>query len=237
MRTTPRMASRTYVSADRTAIPELLEEPMNTSRRTAGLGLLAYGIGTPVAFMTIGAPGGDYEDSIVTSYIAGGHRATAFALAYLGVFATLGLLPFASRMRSELRSGGEIFWGLTVGGTAASVIGWFLLGGIPVVFGEGGSALAGLPHDVVYALSELGILVTVGAGSFLVGAGALVMGARASLPGALRVACLAGGVCGILAAFFFPLFLFWLWAIGFGMWMAVAGAREGQPVVARHQPV
>ena len=209
---------------------------MNISRRTAGLGLLAYGIGTPVAFMSIGAPGGDYEESIVSSYIAGGHRITAFALAYLGAFAALGLLPFASRMRSELRSGGDAFWGLTVGGTAASVIGWFLLGGIPVVFGEGGTALAGLPHDVVYALSELGILVTVGASSFLVGAAAVVLGARASLPPALRVVCVVGGVCGVLAPFFFPLFLFWIWAIAFGLWVAATRAREHRPVVTEHQP-
>jgi len=209
---------------------------MDISRRTAGLGLLAYGIGTPAAFMMIGAPGGDYEENVVTSYIAGDHRATAFALAYLGAFATLGLLPFASRLRTELRSGGDVFWGLVVGGAAASAIGWFLLGGIPVVFAEGGSALAGLPHDVVYALSELGILVTVGASSFLVGVAAVLMAARAALPGALRVVCVVGGVCGVLAPFFFPLFLFWIWAIGFGLWVAATGARESRPVAAEHQP-
>jgi hypothetical protein len=209
---------------------------MDISRRTAGLGLLAYGIGTPVAFMSIGAPGGDYEDSIVSTYISSGHRITAFALAYLGAFAALGLLPFASRMRSELRSGGDLFWGLTVGGAAASVIGWFILGGIPVVFGEGGTALAGLPHDVVYALSELGILVTVGASSFLVGAAALVMAARASRAGALRAVCVVGGLGGVLAPFFFPLFLFWLWAIGFGLWVATSGTRESRPVAAQRQP-
>src|SRR3954469_20181081 len=134
---------------------------MDIPRRTAGLGLLAYGIGTPVAFMGIGAPGGDYEDGIVTSFVSSGHRATAFALAYLGALAALGLLPFAARLRSELRSGGDVFWGLSVGGVAGSVVGWVRLGGIEVVFAEGGTALAGLPHDVVYALSEMSILVAV----------------------------------------------------------------------------
>jgi hypothetical protein len=209
---------------------------MDISRRTAALGLLAYGIGTPVAFMSIGAPGGDYADSVVSSYVSSGHRVTAFALAYLGAFAALGLLPFAARMRSELRSGGDLFWGLTVSGAASSVIGWFLLGGIPVVFAEGGTALAGLPHDVVYALTELGILVTVGAGSFLVGAAAVVLAVRAPLPAALRVFTVVGGVCGVLGAFFFTLFVFWLWAVVFGVW-TLASARVSPAVTAQHQPV
>jgi hypothetical protein len=210
---------------------------MDISRRTAGLGLLAYAIGTPVAFLTIEAPGGDYEDSIVTSYISSGHRVTAIALAYLGAFAALGLLPFAARMRSELRSGGDVFWGLSVGAVAASVVGWFMLGGIEVVIAEGGTALAGLPHDVVYALSEMSILVAVCASSFLVGAAALVLATRAPLPGALRAVTIVGGVCGLLAAFYFPIFIFWLSAIVLGVWTLASRTPASAPVRAQHQPV
>jgi hypothetical protein len=212
------------------------EDTMDMSRRTAGLGLLAYAIGTPVAFMGIGAPGGDYEDSIVTSYISSGHRVTAIALAYLGAFAALGLLPFAARMRNELRSGGDLFWGLSVAGVSASVVGWFLLGGIPVVFAEGGSALAGLPHDVVYAMSEVSILVAVGASSFLVGAAALVLAARAPLPAPIRAFTVVGGVCALLASFFFPIFIFWLWAITFAVWTLASRARASAPVQTQRQP-
>jgi hypothetical protein len=213
----------------------LREKDMDISRRTAGLGMLAYGIGTPLAFMTIGSPGGDYEDGIVTDFISSGHRVPAIALAYLGAFAALGLLPFAARMRHELRSGGDVFWALAVAGTAAATIGWFLLGGVAVVFAEGGSALATLPHPVVYALTELSNLVAVCASAFLVGSAALVLAARASLPGALRVASVVGGICGLLAAFFFPVFLFWLWAIAFGAWTLTTGAREVRPA-RLHQP-
>jgi hypothetical protein len=209
---------------------------MDISRRTAGLGLLAYAIGTPVAFMGIGAPGGDYKDSTVTNFIGSGHRVTAIALAYLGAFAALGLLPFAARMRSELRSGGDLFWGLSVAGVAASVVGWFMLGGLPVVFAEGGTALAGLPHDVVYAMGEVSILVGIGASSFLVGAAALVLGTRAPLPGALRVFTVVAGVCGLLASFYFPIFLFWLWAITFGTWTLASRATASAPARAQHQP-
>jgi hypothetical protein len=224
-----------YVSATERP-PELQEDIMDISRRTAGLGLLAYAIGTPVAFMSIGAPGGDYEDSIVTNFVSSGHRVTAIALAYLGAFAALGLLPFAARMRSELRSGGDLVWGLSVAGVAASVVGWFMLGGIPVVFAEGGSAVAGLPHDVVYALGEVSILVAVCASAFLIGA-ALVLATRAPLPGALRVFTVVGGVCGLLASFFFPIFLFWLSAIVLGGWMLASGSRDTAPIRAQHQPV
>jgi hypothetical protein len=213
------------------------EDTMDISRRTAGLGLLAYAIGTPVAFMGIGAPGGDYEDSTITNFVSSGHRVTAIALAYLGVFAALGLLPFAARMRSELRSGGDVFWGLSVAGVAASVVGWFMLGGIPVVFAEGGTALADLPHDVVYALGEVSILVAVCASSFLVGAAALVLAARAPLPGAIRAITVIGGVAGLIAAFFFPIFLFWLSAIVLGGWTLVSRAPATAAVRTQHQPV
>jgi hypothetical protein len=209
---------------------------MDISRRTAGLGLLVYGIGTPVAFMSIGSPGGDYDDSTISTYMSSGHWVTAFVLAYVGAFAALGLLPFAARLRSELRSGGDVFWGLAVAGTTAAAIGWFLTGGVAVVFAEGGSALATLPHPVVYALTELSNLVAICASAFLVGSAALLLATRATLPAALRVASVVGGICGLLAAFYFPIFIFWLWAIGFGAWTLATGARDVRPVQAQHQP-
>jgi hypothetical protein len=209
---------------------------MDISRRTAGLGLLAYAIGTPVAFIGIGAPGGDYDDSMITTYISSGHRVTAVAMAYLGAIAALGLLPFAARMRSELRSGGDLFWGLTVAGVAAAVIGWALAGGVPVVFAEGGAPVAGMSHDVVYALSSLSMLVAVPASAFLVGSAALVLGVRAPFPGAIRVVAVVGGVAGLLAGFFFPVFLFWLSAVVLGGWTLASGTRAPAAVRAQHQP-
>jgi hypothetical protein len=209
---------------------------MDISRRTAGLGLLAYGIGTPVAFLGMGAPGGDFQDGSIVTYMAGGHWARAIALAYLGAFAALGLLPFARRMRSEMGPGGDTFWGLMVAGTAAAVVGWFLVGGVTVVFAEGGTALRGLPHPVVYALSEMSNLVAVCASAFLVGSAALVLVARSTLPAALRGVTAAAGVCGLLAAFFFPVFLFWLWAIAFGIRTLLAATRETAATRAEHQP-
>ena len=202
---------------------------MNPSRRAAGLGLLAYGIGTPVAFMSIGAPGGDYSDSTVTTYMSGAHWAGAMALAYLGAFAAVGVLVFANRMRHELRAGGDLLWGLALTCTAAGVVGWFLVGGITVAFAEGGGPLSAVPHSVVYLVSEMSNLVAVCSSAFFLGAAALVLAARATLPGWLRVASYLAGLCGLLAAFFFPLFLFWLWAIVFGGWVLASGSSASAP--------
>jgi hypothetical protein len=208
---------------------------MDTTRRTAGLGLVAYGLGTAVAFMSTGSPGGSYEESKVVAYMDSGHWPVAALLGYLGAFAAVGLLVFANRMRHELGARGDLFWALCVAASASAVVGWFLIAGISVAFGEGGSALAAIPHPVVYLISELSNLVTVCSSAFFVGAAAIVLASKAALPTALRVTTYVAGVCGIFAAFFFPVFLFWLWAIGFGTWMTVSDrdtARVPEPQLA-----
>jgi hypothetical protein len=210
---------------------------MITSRRTAGLGLLAYGLATPIAFMTIGSPGGDYSDATVTNYIAGGHAATAFGLAYLGAFAALGLLAFARRMRHEVGPAGDLLWGLSVAGTAAAVVGWFLVGGVAVAMAEGGSALTTVPHPVIYLVSQTSNVIAVCASAFLVGVAALILGAKSTLPTPLRVFSCVAGVCGILSPVFFPIFLFWLWAIVAGAWLAATASRSAAPAAREVLPV
>lgn len=204
---------------------------MTTSRRAAGLGLFAYGIGTAITAMGIGSPGGDYSDSQVAAYIDRGHWVTAFLLAYVGAFAALGLLLFGSRMREELGSYGRAAWGLSVAGTAAGVVGWFLVGGVAVAAAEGGSAVAGLPHPVIYLFTEIANLIAICASAFLVGALALVLAARARVSAPLRVVTALAGVCGIAAPLFFPMFLFWLWAIGFGIYLAARRSRRPEPMI------
>lgn len=210
---------------------------MSTSRRTAGLGLLAYGLATPIAFMAIGSPGGDYQDGSVATYMSSGHWMTAFALAYLGAAAALGLLVFARRMRHEVGGAGDLLWGICVGATAVGVVGWFMVGGVAVAMAEGGKALTTVPHPVVYLLTEISNLIAVCASAFLVGVAALVLGARSALPAPLRVFSLVAGVCGIFAPAYFPVFLFWLWTIGTGAYVAATGARTAEPVARQAQPV
>jgi hypothetical protein len=210
---------------------------MNTSRRTAGLGLLAYGLATPIAFMAVDSPGGDYREGQISSYLSSGHWTTTIAVAYLGAFAALGLLAFARRMRHELGSAGDLFWGLSVAGTAAAVAGWFMVGGIAVAFAEGGDPLTAVPHPVIYLISEISNLVAICASAFLIGGAALVLGARSSMPMGLRVLSCIGGVGGILAAFYFPLPLFYLWAIVVGGWAIASPARASAPVAREVLPV
>lgn len=204
---------------------------MSSSRRAAGLGLLAYGIGTPFAFMTIGSPGGNYDDATVAAYVSRGHWVTAFLLAYVGAFAALGLLAFGSGLRDDLGRAGRTVWGVSVAGTAAAVVGWFLVGGVAVAAAEGGSAVATVPHPVIYTLTEMSNLVAVCASSFLVGVAGLVLAARARLATPLRIVTAVAGVCGIVGPLFFPLFLFWLWAIGFGVYLAATRSRRPDPMI------
>ena len=209
---------------------------MSTSRRAAGLGLLAYGIGTAVAGMGAGSPGGDYSDSQVAAYIARGHWVTAFVLAYVGAFAALGLLAFGAGLREEMGPAGRTVWGLSVGGATAGVVGWFLAGGVAVAAAEGGTAVASVPHPVIYVFGEIAVLVSLCASAFLVGAAALVLAVRARLSAPLRGLTALAGVCGIVAPLFFPMFLFWLWAIGFGAYLMASRSRRPEPMV-EVQPV
>ena len=206
---------------------------MEISRRTAGLGLLVYGLGTVGAFMSIGAPGGSYDDGTIATYLSSGHWALAMVVAYVGAFASLGPIVWAARMRHELRSGGDLLWGLSLAAAAAGVVGWFMVGGMSVSFAEGGAPVSTLPHSVVYLVSEMSNLVAVCASAFFVGVAAIVFAARAALPGWLRIATYVAGACGILAAGWFTLFLFWLWTIGFGAWtMLRQPADRVEPVLA-----
>jgi len=209
---------------------------MQISQRAAGFGLLGYGIGTPVAFLSIGSPGGDYSDPVVAGYIATGHWASAIGLAYLGAFAALGLVVFASRMRHELPSAGDLVWGLALAGAAAGVIGWFLVGGIEVAFAEGGRALTAIPHPLVYLVSETSNLIAVCSSAFFLGGAAIVLAAKAALPRWLRAASWVAGAGGLLAAFFFPIFLFWLWAIVFGVWAVAVDARSPRRATTQAHP-
>ena len=199
---------------------------MNSTRRAAGLGMVTYGIGTSLAFMAIGSPGGDYSDADVTRFVSSGHWALAITLAYVGAFASLGLLAFGNHMRRQLTSSGDVLWGLLVAGTSTAVVGWFLVGGVAVAFAEGGTNLATVPHPVVYMASEMSNLIAVCASAFFVGAAALVLAARAGLPRGLRVVTYVAGGCGLLAAFWFPIFLFWLWAIAIGIWTLASKTHD-----------
>ena len=199
---------------------------MNTTRRTAGAGLLIYGLGSFVAFLAAGAPGGQYADSIVRSYIDSAHWPVAFALAYVGALSALGLLVFGSRMRNSLDASGDGLWGLALAGTATSVVGWFLTGGVAVSMAEGGQHVQnGVPYPVVYTLTEIGNLLAVCSPALFIGVAAILLAVKGGLPAWLRIFSVIAGVCGILAPFFFTYFVYVLWTWAFSGWAILSSDR------------
>ena len=205
------------------------------SRRTAGGALLVYGLGTFVANSLIGAPGGEYEPAGVARYVAQEHVPMAFAMAYVGCLASVALLVFVLGVRSELDHLGDLAWGLGVAGATTGVIGWFISAGVDVAMAEGSSTVrAGVPHPVVYTITEIGNLVSWCAPALFVGLVAILLSRVATLPRWLRIFTAVAGVCGILAPFFFTFFLYLLWTLVFGV---VLLTRRTSPAVQLHESI
>ena len=204
---------------------------MNTSRRAAGFGLLAYGIGSPFALIAYGVPGGKYSESTIAKFISSGHLTMVLISTYVGAFAALGFLVFANRMRHELRSGGDFFWALAVAGTTSAVIGYLSLGSIAISSRQIGSTVL-VPHSVIYLVTGIGLGIVIGATTLFLGIATILLAARSTLPSWLRVATYLGGLGGLLSILFDPQLLFWLWAIIFGIWAMMDKASGSKAAVA-----
>lgn len=201
---------------------------MTTIPRRAGGALIVYALGVTVAFLSLSAPGGDYDTGNIASFVSRGHWPTAFVFAYVSALCSLGLIVFGQALRRSLgETVGDLVWGLCLAGTSASVVGAFLVGGIDVAMAEGGTPVqTGVSQPVIYTLSEVGNLVAVCGPAFFAGAIALVLAAVGRLPLWLRAFSVVGGVCGILAPFFFTYFVFVLWAIVTGITLLASRTRE-----------
>ena len=198
------------------------------NRQAAGTALLVYGLGTFLAF-SHNAPGGDYTDTDVIEFTSPGHMWVAFGLAYLGILGAVALLVFGTRMRDEVGSTGSLFNGLAITGTATSVVGWFLTGGVAVAMAEGGPAVRdAVPHPIIYTLTETGNLLAVCAPALCVGVAAVLLATRSTLPRWLRAFSAVAGVCGVLAPFYFTYLLFVLWTVIGGVSLVISGRRAAQ---------
>ncbi|WP_137122804.1 hypothetical protein [Segeticoccus rhizosphaerae] len=186
-------------------------------RRTAGIGLFVFGLGTLVTFMTAEIPGGDYEPVKVTAYLAQGHALRTFVLAYVGIASMLALLVFAHGIRDELGRLGEFVWGLSIAAVATGVVGWFIGAGVVVATAEGGPDItAGIPLPVAHTIGEIAGLLGGCAPALFIGVVAIMLW-RTDLPLWLRGFSVVAGVCGILAPLFFTLFVFVLWTLVCGV--------------------
>lgn len=202
------------------------------ARRTAGAALLLYGVATFVANALIDAPGGQYEPGGVVNYVDSGHFPVAFAAAYLGCLGALAVLPFVLGIRDELGPFSDLAWGLGVAAATTGVIGWFVSAGVDVAMAEGGSTVpAGVPHPVVYTITEIGNLLSWCAPALFLGVVAILLSRAPTLPRWLRIFSAVAGVCGILAPFFFTFFLYLLWTLVFGTTLVTrrtSSARQPQ---------
>ncbi|MFZ2013099.1 MAG: hypothetical protein WAV00_04690 [Nocardioides sp.] len=200
-----------------------------TTRRAAGLALIAYGLGTFFAFAP-NSPGGDYSDAAVATFVSHGHMWAAFTSAYLGIFSALALLVFGLGLRDEVGSLRDAFFALTVVGATASMVGFFLSGGVAVSMAEGGVIVrSGVPHPVVYTLTETGNLLSVCAPALCVGIAGLMLVRRAELAGWLKVATVVAAGCGILAPFYFTYLVYLVWVLVFGGMLALRRAPASAP--------
>ena len=116
------------------------------TRRAAGAALLVYTLATFAANVLIAAPGGDYEPATVSQFVASGHRASAFAAAYLGVLGAVAFLPFVLGMRAELARLGELAWGLGVAAATAGVSAGSSPAGLPSPWPRAGPRHDGRPE-------------------------------------------------------------------------------------------
>jgi hypothetical protein len=193
---------------------------MNTIPRSAGIGLLVYAVGTTAGFVGAGGPGGDFESAVVAGYVDPSHYARSILFWYLGALAALGLLAFGHGLRRLGGAVGETAWALSIAAVAISVVGAFVGGGLVVALAEGGGAVQqGLPHAVVYTVSEIGNLLALCGPAFFIGVLAMVLAVRGRLPRWLSVFSFVAGLCGILLPFYFVLPVYLLWAITFGVWL------------------
>jgi hypothetical protein len=198
--------------------------------RIAGAALLLYGIATFVANALIAAPGGQYEAAGVARFMESGHFPIAFAAAYVGCLGAVAVLPFVLGIRVELGVSSDLAWGLGVAATTTGVIGWFVSAGVDVAMAEGGATVpAGVPHPVVYTITEIGNLLSWCAPALFIGIIAILLSRLQTLPRWLRVFSAVAGVCGILAPFFFTYFLYLLWTLTLGsMLMARRTSSESR---------
>ncbi len=204
----------------------------------AGAGAIAFAVLTVAAIAVGGAPGGNYVEPDVATYVSAGHFPAIIVSGYLAVFAVLGLICLLAYLREVIsvepgrKLAASIFWGVGLASAISMVVGWGLMTGIGVAAAEGGSA-ASVPHPETYVLSDTSVNVIFGSGGILLGFAliALVVGSRRQLPGWVRWLTLVVGILALGTPFYFPAFAIPIWGIVFGVWLITSGPRIAEPSV------
>ena len=218
-------------------------------RALAGAGAIAFSVFTTIAVAVGGAPGGNYVESDVASYVAIGHLPTVIVTGYLALLGVLGLICVFAYLREVVsveparKLAMNIFWGAGLAAAASIAVGWGLVTGIAVAAAEGGSSnpgntvAASISHPETYALSDTSINVIYGSGGFMLGFAliALMVASRGTLPGWLRWLTLIIGVLAVGAPAYLPAFAVPIWGIVIGAWLIASGPVPRRAVMATQQ--
>jgi hypothetical protein len=199
----------------------------------AGVGALAFGVLSFTADILVNNPGGGYDESIVTQYLAPGHFPVVLVGLCLGLLGVMGLLTLLSYLRELMGAGGtgqqlgNVFWGTGVASAACFAVGWGFIAGQPVAHAEAGTVLVVAP-TVTHLISETGGSVMIfGSGSMLLGlALAILFIKRATLPTWLRWLTLIAAIAGFAGLAFFPDALVLLWGVVVGLWLLIANRKQ-----------
>jgi hypothetical protein len=198
----------------------------------AGVGALAFGILTWVAFVIANPPGGDYKVSDVADYLAKGHRPAVFISVYVMLLSAVGLLLLLSRLRDALPAGARAttFWALGIAVVTAWFAGYALVVTPTTALAFSGGKLSTLDPTVAYAIAEGGWALMYGAAALLLGVALILFAAGpVGVPPWVRWSTLVAGIASIAGLAWFPFFLVYLWAIVLGVWLLVAGREPAVP--------
>jgi hypothetical protein len=186
---------------------------MSNTSRLGGIGGIAFGVLTFVAFVLASPPGGSYTESSVTDFVANGHRTAVIVSLYLMLFAVVGLLA----MLRELTRG-SLASALGVMGAAGIAIGWGLGMTPALAMAYGGNT--SIDPKVGYTISEGGFVMLCGVGGVLLGLALIVIALR--MRGWVRWFTGVVGVLGLASPAWFPFFALVLGSIVLGIWLLTA---------------
>ena len=199
----------------------------------AGVGALAFSVLSLTASILVNNPGGGYDESTVTQYLAPGHFPVVLVGLCLGLLGVVGLLTLLSHLRELIGAGGNeqqlgnVFWGTGVASAACFAVGWGFIAGQPVAHAEAGTVLVVAP-TVTHLVSETGGSVMIfGSGSMLLGLALAILFIKpASLPAWLRWLTLIAAIAGFAGLAFFPVVLLLLWGVVIGLWLLMANRKQ-----------
>lgn len=209
---------------------------MKPQAMLAGVGALAFGILTFVAFIVANPPGGDYKVSDITDFLAKGHRPAAFISMYLVMLSGAGLLVFLARLRDSIDGDrASVFWGFGVAAATAWIAGYAVVISPTAALAFSSGHLKTLDPTLAWTISEAGYAVMYGAGGVLLGCALVtfVVG-RVTVATWFRWATAVAAIASLASLAWIPMFLVYIWAIVSGIWLLFAD-RERVPSPSAQQ--